>query len=110
MLEDLAPQYGLTASILETYLYSTIYDEDCLFLDVFVPRSVFENKGSGSGSAVLVWIYGGGFTIGSKDDSQYNPSGLILESQTEGQEGIIVVKVCTVLSDGKSRSMLLRIV
>lgn len=33
--------------------------EDCLFLDVFVPQSIFAKAGSGSGAPVLVWIYGG---------------------------------------------------
>ena len=35
--------------------------EDCLFLDVVVPKKIFDNAGSGSGAAVLVWIYGGGY-------------------------------------------------
>lgn len=41
--------------------------EDCLFLDVMVPKAIFEGayssrkRGSPSkGSPVLVWIYGGG--------------------------------------------------
>lgn len=34
--------------------------EDCLFLDVMVPKPIFENGLQGkSGSAVMVWIYGG---------------------------------------------------
>lgn len=35
--------------------------EDCLFLDVLVPKNIFENAGKGSGAPVLVWIYGGGY-------------------------------------------------
>jgi carboxylesterase type B len=42
---------------------------------------------------VVVWIYGGGFTIGNKDDAQYDPAGLILQSETNDQEGVIVIKV-----------------
>lgn len=34
--------------------------EDCLFLDVRVPKSIFDNAGKGYGAPVLVWIYGGG--------------------------------------------------
>lgn len=41
--------------------------EDCLFLDVTVPRDILENAGNGFGAPVLVWIYGGGYTLGSKD-------------------------------------------
>jgi carboxylesterase type B len=32
--------------------------EDCLFLDVFVPKHIFSNRnntGNGTGAAVLVW-------------------------------------------------------
>jgi len=33
--------------------------EDCLFLDVVVPESIYDNAGKGYGAPVLVWIYGG---------------------------------------------------
>lgn len=34
--------------------------EDCLFLDVMVPKPIFEKGLQGkNGSAVMVWIYGG---------------------------------------------------
>jgi carboxylesterase type B len=32
--------------------------EDCLFLDVFVPKPIFDRAGSGPGAPVLVWIHG----------------------------------------------------
>lgn len=38
----------------------------------------------------MVWIYGGGFTEGSKTLSG-NPAGLIARSQVNGQEGVIFV-------------------
>ena len=38
----------------------------------------------------MVWIYGGGFTTGSKVGSG-NPAGLIARSQDDGQEGVIYV-------------------
>lgn len=34
--------------------------EDCLFLDVSVPREVFKKAGGGYGAPVLAWIHGGG--------------------------------------------------
>lgn len=37
--------------------------EDCLFLDVTVPKAIFDGQSRGSavgGAPVLVWIYGGG--------------------------------------------------
>ncbi|KIX94759.1 uncharacterized protein Z520_09449 [Fonsecaea multimorphosa CBS 102226] len=70
--------------------------EDCLFLDVFSPKSVFDkaqNKTSGyKGAPVLVWIYGGGYTAGWKDGSG-NPSGLIHTSQANGSDGIVFVEL-----------------
>jgi carboxylesterase type B len=53
--------------------------EDCLFLDVFTSKEVFEGAqkkvdattGKLGGAPVLVWIYGGGFTGGSK--TSYGP-------------------------------------
>ena len=64
--------------------------EDCLFLDVFVPKAVFDNQKKGKGTAVLVWIYGGGYTTGSKTDSG-NPTGLIQRSQANGSPGVVYV-------------------
>ena len=53
-------------------------NEDCLFLDVFVPESILNSANNGSsGAAVLVWIYGGGYTLGSKNE---DPFGLIKAS------------------------------
>ena len=44
--------------------------EDCLYLNVFVPR----DKEKDSKKAVMVWIHGGGFAIGSSKD--YNGTAL----------------------------------
>ncbi|KAK8132125.1 Carboxylesterase [Apiospora kogelbergensis] len=48
--------------------------EDCLFHDVYVPKSLFNTRGElvDPGNAnkqlpVIVWIYGGGYLVGSKD-------------------------------------------
>lgn len=66
--------------------------EDCLFLDVVVPQQIFKKKAKkGKGAAVLVWIYGGGYTAGSKA-SGYNPAGLLARSQNgEDDDGVIYV-------------------
>ena len=69
--------------------------EDCLFLDVIVPDAVFHNNhstNSTKGAAVIVYIFGGGYTGGSKTSSG-NPAGLIYSSRANGSEGIIYVGV-----------------
>ncbi|KAM5472296.1 hypothetical protein MauCBS54593_002887 [Microsporum audouinii] len=40
--------------------------EDCLFLDAYVPGKVLRDHGSDK-LPVIVWIYGGGYSTGSKD-------------------------------------------
>ena len=61
-----------------------------MFLDVVVPKKIFDKGPGGKGAAVMVWIYGGGYTAGSKSASG-NPAGLIKRSMTHGREGIIYV-------------------
>lgn len=61
--------------------------EDCLFLDVYAPRSVFENAGKGAGAPVIVQIYGGGFVSGVKD---LNPAGFLERDRETGGDGIVV--------------------
>ncbi|KAI0845005.1 alpha/beta-hydrolase [Daldinia vernicosa] len=65
--------------------------EACLVLDVYVPKPIFE-EGPDANASVLVWIHGGGFTFGSKD-LYGNPAGLIARSQTDNQQGTIVVSI-----------------
>ncbi|KAI4731725.1 carboxylesterase family protein-like protein [Aureobasidium sp. EXF-10728] len=61
--------------------------EDCLFLDVMVPEAIFN---SNEQHPVLVWIYGGGYTAGSKAGSG-NPAGLLERSQADNSSGVIYV-------------------
>lgn len=63
--------------------------EDCLFLDVIVPKSIYDSCGESS-APVVVWIYGGGYVAGSKFGSG-NPATLISRSQENGDEGVIYV-------------------
>jgi carboxylesterase type B len=62
--------------------------EDCLFLDVYVPEDVFEKAGKGFGAPVLVWIYGGGYTGGQKNN---NPAGLLAASGNSTNGNVIYV-------------------
>jgi len=63
--------------------------EDCLFLDVMVPEGIFN---SNEQHPVLVWIYGGGYTAGSKAGSG-NPAGLLERSQADNSSGVIYVSM-----------------
>ncbi|ESZ96818.1 hypothetical protein SBOR_2819 [Sclerotinia borealis F-4128] len=63
--------------------------EDCLFLDVIVPESIYDSYGE-SGAPVVVWIFGGGYVAGSKFGSG-NPATLISRAQENGDDGVIYV-------------------
>ncbi|KAH7393917.1 Alpha/Beta hydrolase protein [Phaeosphaeria sp. MPI-PUGE-AT-0046c] len=63
--------------------------EDCLFLDVFVPEDVLSKAGEDcEGAPVLVWLYGGGYTGGNKNN---NPAGLIAASGNSSNGDVIYV-------------------
>ncbi|PTB63148.1 alpha/beta-hydrolase [Trichoderma citrinoviride] len=64
--------------------------EDCLVLDVVVPKKVFDNKKHGKKAPVVVWIYGGGWVSGTKE-SWGSPNGIISTSQEDGSDGIVWV-------------------
>lgn len=68
--------------------------EDCLFLDVVVPKKIFDRRGTGSGAPVLVWIHGGGYVVGEKTGfGRYNPAGMIQASRDAGDNGFIFVAI-----------------
>jgi cholinesterase len=56
------------------------YSEDCLFLNVWTKPQVGDAK-----KAVLVWIYGGGFSSGSSSIPGYNGANIV-----EDEDVIIV--------------------
>uniref|UniRef100_A0A8H7K424 Carboxylic ester hydrolase n=1 Tax=Bionectria ochroleuca TaxID=29856 RepID=A0A8H7K424_BIOOC len=65
--------------------------EDCLFLDVHVPKKIFKSK---CGAPVLVWIHGGGYAFGSKNGSPtpgFVPSGLLEHAKEFSDNGMIFV-------------------
>ncbi|KAL2794574.1 Alpha/Beta hydrolase protein [Aspergillus keveii] len=68
-------------------------DEDCLFLDILVPKEVYQSRGRNQrhrGAPVLVWIYGGGYAFGDKTTQTGSP-GLIARSKQDGSDGLIYV-------------------
>lgn len=57
----------------------SIIAEDCLFLDIYVPKSAWDNKQLAK-TPVVVWIFGGAFVFGSKNTDFtpfYNATGLL---------------------------------
>ncbi|KAH8817776.1 Alpha/Beta hydrolase protein [Flagelloscypha sp. PMI_526] len=60
--------------------------EDCLVLDLFAPKHLFDHHGH---APVLVWIHGGGFSTGSKDAFLFTPEGLYNASQS----GFVAVSI-----------------
>jgi len=65
--------------------------EDCLFLDVLLPKEIWQTRQRAS-APVLVWIHGGGFDFGSKDASGQG-YGLVTRSQRFGSQGVILVSI-----------------
>ncbi|KAL2827732.1 alpha/beta-hydrolase [Aspergillus cavernicola] len=65
--------------------------EDCLFLNVVVPKKIFKTSGKKmKGAPVLVWIYGGGYTGGSKTgQGSGSPVGLL----RRGDNGFVYVAI-----------------
>ena len=65
--------------------------EDCLFLDVLLPKGLWETRQS-SRAPVLVWVFGGGFDVGWKDASGKG-YGLVARSQQFRSQGMILVSL-----------------
>lgn len=65
--------------------------EDCLFLDVLLPKKIWDTR-QRTRAPVLVWIHGGGFVIGWKDASGAG-YGLVSRSQQFGSEGVVLVSI-----------------
>lgn len=58
--------------------------EDCLYLNIWVPRAYFDHPKAQHLYPVMVWLHGGGFVSGGSSLKIYNP-------ETLAQQGIIVV-------------------
>ena len=89
-----AAKVGVTPEELhQSILNDPLVNEDCLFLDVVVTQAVLDGTDEEQAAPVLVWLHGGGYDFGSKDDDVYNPSGLIARSKLEDSHGIIYVAI-----------------
>ncbi|XP_054166212.1 acetylcholinesterase 1-like [Oppia nitens] len=67
------------------YMQNPKPSEDCLYLNVFNAKSSFNNNNRKR--AVMVWIHGGGFIMGSSSEDVYNP--MLLATQGD----VIVVTI-----------------
>ncbi|KAH7371178.1 carboxylesterase family protein [Pyrenochaeta sp. MPI-SDFR-AT-0127] len=66
--------------------------EDCLFLDVIVPQSIFSRAAKGKRAPVLVWIHGGGYALGHKSNGA-NPRGLLERGMNSSSDGFVYVAI-----------------
>ena len=68
--------------------------EDCLFLDVYVPKKTFDQRKNPTKkkSPIFLWIHAGGFYLGHKK-SNTDFKGLLAKSQEESKEPVIVVSI-----------------
>ena len=80
--------------------------EDCLFLDVQVPEPIFRKRETAK-APVLVWIYGGGFTGGYKN--QYSSATLLGQSYDGPTGGVIFVALNYRVSQSAETYMKLQI-
>ncbi|KAK1675025.1 Alpha/Beta hydrolase protein [Colletotrichum godetiae] len=82
-LLEQAYQYvlGPNISLSGGQLLDSRASEDCLFLDVVVPKKIFDatkSNETATKAPVLVWIYGGGYDTGSKAGlNSGSPAGLL---------------------------------
>ncbi|KAI9158873.1 Carboxylesterase patB [Paramyrothecium foliicola] len=87
-----AAELPILKGVSEAWLTLPGLSEDCLFLNVVVPKKVFDR---GKKAPVFVWFPGGGYIFGSKDDPSVagDPSGLIAASRRDGSDGMIYVGI-----------------
>ena len=64
--------------------------EDCLLLDVSIPKSVWDKRASVK-RPVLVWIHGGGYLQGSKETAVVPE--LMSKSMANNKGGMIIVSI-----------------
>ena len=65
-----------------------VQSEDCLLLDVYVPKQIWNDRFREK-RPVLVWIHGGGYTKWSKE--AIDATGIVAHSLKDGRGGMIVV-------------------
>ena len=69
---DVSQESKVLCNQLKDY-YLLIGQEDCLLLNIYIPENIFNDDDSEKRYPVMVWIYGGGFTIGDNTFFKYGP-------------------------------------
>ncbi|KAJ3305983.1 hypothetical protein HDU76_004921 [Blyttiomyces sp. JEL0837] len=77
--QDIPAQY-------KDYFYPTGAAEDCLYLNVWSPAGARP----GDNLPVMVWVYGGYFTVGGTADPIYNGEYLVYESMRKRKDVVVV--------------------
>ncbi|KFG87945.1 carboxylesterase family protein [Metarhizium anisopliae] len=67
-VEGLSKPPGGRVPLKDPESFEVPQDEDCLFLDIYVPVRAFEPNARKL--SVIVWIYGGAYALGSKNDGE----------------------------------------
>ncbi|KAI9803612.1 MAG: hypothetical protein M1825_001955 [Sarcosagium campestre] len=69
-------------------------NEDCLFLDIFVPKEFLprSKRKRIDPAPVIVWFHGGGYVSGDKSGLG-SPAGLLERSKTGTAKGVIIVAI-----------------
>ena len=79
--DQFGPKCMQTGPLNEIDPHNPLMSEDCLYLNIWTPAKSRDDR-----LPVMVWIYGGGFSIGSGSEPWYNGANL-------ARKGVIVVTV-----------------
>ena len=81
---DVSEKSEIKCSQMDSRYWLPVGQEDCLYLNIFVPEKALE--GQTSNMPVMVWIYGGSMVEGSYDFDRYGP-------QTFMERDVILVTI-----------------
>lgn len=78
---------GLRSRTMNHYFGNEAISEDCLYLNVWAPKDAAAGTRTGAGKLpVVVWVYGGGFNVGSASMANYSGANL-------AKDGVVYVAI-----------------